>query len=89
MLDVCEAVAATLDAERADGPDLEVMFHPGFVVPRGAASGLGPADSGDDFSRSPDREAELAVLTSGELVRELAARGVVLCGWEPTNAYTP
>jgi predicted glycoside hydrolase/deacetylase ChbG (UPF0249 family) len=84
VLDVCAAVAATLDpqAARADVPDLEVMFHPGFVVPRGAASGLGPADSGDDFSRSQDREAELAVLTSHELVRELAARGVMLSGWE-------
>ena len=86
VLDVCAAVAATRDdaqaaSDSAGTPDLEVMFHPGFVVPRGALSGLGAADSGDDFSRSQDREVELAVLTSSELLRELATQGVTLSGW--------
>lgn len=64
-------------------PDLELMFHPGIPVPLDAPvaeAGCGGA-SADDFSQSPDRGAELELLTSVDLRSRLESQGIALCRW--------
>jgi len=88
VLAACRAAAgaaAGAGARRIDdaAPDLEIMFHPGLRVPAAATAaeaGCGGA-AADDFSQSPDREAELAVLSGSALARALASAGVCVVPW--------
>jgi predicted glycoside hydrolase/deacetylase ChbG (UPF0249 family) len=66
--------SAAIARAKSSDSTIEIMVHPGFRCPA--------REPFDDFSRSIDREHELALLCSDEMQQLLREQRVRVCSWD-------
>lgn len=76
------AIACNIEHATSDNNACELMVHPGYVCKGIGGCGSGP----DDFSKSEDREYEMALLQSSEWKNFISSKRFLVCSFNDLSA---